>query len=308
MAARTFADARPGDIILYEDAYRNVAVAISGGSAADLFGVAPRAEVRIHLRVAVSLATRADAGPALRARRDERRRRAGRGSGAASAARCACQFDRLAPELGRGCGGPTRLRRSRRALRLVARAAGACSTSERAPAPPPSRSRGASRRPRSSASTWRRRMLAKARANTPPELAGRVRFEPADARARCRSRTAPFDLVVLANMIPFFDELARVVAPGGCVVFAFSAGPETPIWVPPERLRRELGARGFAEFADFQPRRRHGAACPEGRPGLAWLTQGRSRRGSTGPDVLFSRRRGYTGRPRRGSSVGRAHG
>jgi S-adenosyl-L-methionine hydrolase (adenosine-forming) len=49
-AARTFADARAGDIILYEDAYRNIAIAISGGSAADLFDVGPGQEVRIHLR------------------------------------------------------------------------------------------------------------------------------------------------------------------------------------------------------------------------------------------------------------------
>jgi S-adenosyl-L-methionine hydrolase (adenosine-forming) len=51
VAARTFADARPGDIILYEDAYRNVAIAISGGSAAEMFGVTPGQEVRIHLRM-----------------------------------------------------------------------------------------------------------------------------------------------------------------------------------------------------------------------------------------------------------------
>ena len=49
-AARTFADARAGDIILYEDAYRNIAIAISGGSAAELFGVGPGQDVRIHLR------------------------------------------------------------------------------------------------------------------------------------------------------------------------------------------------------------------------------------------------------------------
>ena len=48
--ARTFGDARPGDIILYEDAYRNVAIAINGGSAAELFGVSAGQEVRIHLR------------------------------------------------------------------------------------------------------------------------------------------------------------------------------------------------------------------------------------------------------------------
>jgi S-adenosylmethionine hydrolase len=41
MAARTFADARPGEIILYEDAYENVAVAITDGSAAEMFSIRP---------------------------------------------------------------------------------------------------------------------------------------------------------------------------------------------------------------------------------------------------------------------------
>jgi S-adenosylmethionine hydrolase len=50
VAARTFADARAGDIILYEDAYGNIAIAISGGSAAAMFGVGAGQEVRIHLR------------------------------------------------------------------------------------------------------------------------------------------------------------------------------------------------------------------------------------------------------------------
>jgi S-adenosylmethionine hydrolase len=49
-AARTFADARAGDIILYEDSYGNIAIAISGGSAAALFGAVQGEEVRIHLR------------------------------------------------------------------------------------------------------------------------------------------------------------------------------------------------------------------------------------------------------------------
>ncbi|MBV8064877.1 MAG: SAM-dependent chlorinase/fluorinase [Actinobacteria bacterium] len=39
VAARTFGDARPGDLILYEDSYRNVAVAVARGSAAELLGV-----------------------------------------------------------------------------------------------------------------------------------------------------------------------------------------------------------------------------------------------------------------------------
>jgi SAM-dependent methyltransferase len=94
-------------------------------------------------------------------------------------------------------------------------------------------------------------MLARATEHTPPELAGRVRFQQADA-SRLPFGDGSFELVSLANMIPFFDELARVTAPSGRIVLAFSAGPETPIWVPPERLRRELGSRGFGEFADFR--------------------------------------------------------
>jgi S-adenosylmethionine hydrolase len=47
-AARTFADARSGDLILYEDAYRNVAVAVSRGDAGTLLGVRPGQELRIR--------------------------------------------------------------------------------------------------------------------------------------------------------------------------------------------------------------------------------------------------------------------
>jgi ubiquinone/menaquinone biosynthesis C-methylase UbiE len=93
-------------------------------------------------------------------------------------------------------------------------------------------------------------MLAEARKLTPPELAGRVRFEPADAE-RLPFPDASFELVTLANMIPFFAELARVTVPGGAVVFSFSAGPETPIYVPPDVLRTRLEQQGFSEFADF---------------------------------------------------------
>jgi S-adenosylmethionine hydrolase len=49
VAARTFADARPGDIILYEDAYRNISIAISGGNAASMFGVSEGQDIRLHL-------------------------------------------------------------------------------------------------------------------------------------------------------------------------------------------------------------------------------------------------------------------
>lgn len=93
-------------------------------------------------------------------------------------------------------------------------------------------------------------MIQEARRKLPAELAQRVRFDVADA-TKLPYDDGAFNLVTLGNMIPFFDELARVVAPGGHVLFSFSSGPETPIWVPPQRLKRELAARGFTDFADF---------------------------------------------------------
>jgi SAM-dependent methyltransferase len=93
-------------------------------------------------------------------------------------------------------------------------------------------------------------MLAEAKRKTPPELAERVQFENGDASA-LPFPDASFDLVAHANMIPFFDELARLLASGGQAVFGFSLGPGTPIYVPPERLRQELARRGFTEFAEF---------------------------------------------------------
>lgn len=45
--ARTFADARPGDVILYEDSYGNMSVAISRGSAARMLHASPGQRIRI---------------------------------------------------------------------------------------------------------------------------------------------------------------------------------------------------------------------------------------------------------------------
>jgi S-adenosylmethionine hydrolase len=52
LAARSFAEARVGDIILYEDAYRNIALAISRGNAAQTFGVRAGTEVRLRVEPA----------------------------------------------------------------------------------------------------------------------------------------------------------------------------------------------------------------------------------------------------------------
>jgi SAM-dependent methyltransferase len=94
------------------------------------------------------------------------------------------------------------------------------------------------------------RMLAQAREKMPGDFGGRVRFEAADA-SKLPFADGSFDLVGLSNMIPFFDELARVLAPDGWLIVAFSGGAGTPIYVPPDRLRAELGRRGFSDFADI---------------------------------------------------------
>lgn len=104
-------------------------------------------------------------------------------------------------------------------------------------------------------------MVAEARRLLPPELTGRVRFEHADASALPFPNDS-FELVTLANMIPFFGEIARVLAPGGTVAFAWSVGPQTPIYVPSERLRAELERRGFADFREL-----------EADPGTAFLAR-----------------------------------
>jgi SAM-dependent methyltransferase len=106
------------------------------------------------------------------------------------------------------------------------------------------------------------RMIDEARRDTPADVASRVRYEVADAAEMAFSE--PYDLVVLANMIPFFDELQQLVAPGGHAVFTFSRGDETPIYVPAERLRRELERRGFDRFDEVAAGT--GTALVAGRP------------------------------------------
>jgi ubiquinone/menaquinone biosynthesis C-methylase UbiE len=92
-------------------------------------------------------------------------------------------------------------------------------------------------------------MIEEARGTLSPELSGSVRFEVGDASALAFP-DGEFELVVLSNMIPFYDELARVVAPGGAVVLAYSKGASTPIYTPFATSRRELERRGFAGFEE----------------------------------------------------------
>jgi ubiquinone/menaquinone biosynthesis C-methylase UbiE len=74
-------------------------------------------------------------------------------------------------------------------------------------------------------------MLERARVNVPG-----AEFRRADASS-LPFPDESFDLVAHANMIPFFDEVARVLRRGGTALFAFSIGDQTPIYVTPERLR-----------------------------------------------------------------------
>jgi ubiquinone/menaquinone biosynthesis C-methylase UbiE len=92
-------------------------------------------------------------------------------------------------------------------------------------------------------------MLAEAR-----RLAPTLTFMEGDAAALPFDADS-FDLVANANMIPFLDEVARVLKPGGWALYAFSAGPDTPIWVEPQVLRRELERRGFTDFAEIDAAR-----------------------------------------------------
>ena len=94
-------------------------------------------------------------------------------------------------------------------------------------------------------------MIAEARRLLPREFDGRVEFAVGDASA-LPFPDGRFDLVVLLNMIPFFDEIARVTVNVGTVIAAYSYGPDTPIYVPPETFRARLAPFGFGAFEDLR--------------------------------------------------------
>jgi S-adenosylmethionine hydrolase len=47
VSARTFADAQPGDVVLYEDSYRTMSLAINRGSAASMLRASPGSSVKL---------------------------------------------------------------------------------------------------------------------------------------------------------------------------------------------------------------------------------------------------------------------
>jgi SAM-dependent methyltransferase len=160
----------------------------------------------------------------------------------------ASMFDRLAGEWDATRAAPSRLEAIRAALERID--------------PPPARvldlGTGTGAAARLAAGLWpsaevvgvdvSRGMIEEARRLASSD---RERYDVADS-AQLPFPDGSFDAVLLNNMIPFFDELARVTAPGGHVAIAFSLGDHTPIYVPPERVRAELARRGFSHVASFQ--------------------------------------------------------
>jgi SAM-dependent methyltransferase len=86
-------------------------------------------------------------------------------------------------------------------------------------------------------------MIAAAVAKVGLDPEGRIAFRVGDA-ARLPYDDDSFDLVAQLNMPPFFDELVRVLRPGGHVVVASSHGAATPFYTRPGLLRWKFLQRG----------------------------------------------------------------
>ena len=89
-------------------------------------------------------------------------------------------------------------------------------------------------------------MIARAREKAAEQGSG-ARFEVADIAAY--KDQAPFDLVLMMNMPPFFRPVSDLVAPGGYVVSISSRGPTTPFYTSPRTLERKFGGYGFRTLA-----------------------------------------------------------
>jgi hypothetical protein len=70
-----------------------------------------------------------------------------------------------------------------------------------------------------------------------PAHATRVRLDA----SRLPVRDASVGVVVCANMLLFPDEVRRVLAPGGALVWVNGLGERTPIHLPAEAVAEALG-------------------------------------------------------------------
>jgi ubiquinone/menaquinone biosynthesis C-methylase UbiE len=91
-------------------------------------------------------------------------------------------------------------------------------------------------------------MIEQARAKLPAELSGRVDFLVGDAE-RLPFGDGSFDLVTQISVPVFFEEVARLLAPGGYVVVVSSLGLKTPFHTPERTLRNGFRRRGVEVVA-----------------------------------------------------------
>jgi ubiquinone/menaquinone biosynthesis C-methylase UbiE len=91
-------------------------------------------------------------------------------------------------------------------------------------------------------------MVERARAKLPAELSGRVEFLVGDAQG-LPFADGSFELVAQISVPVFFDEVVRVLAPGGYVVVVSSLGPKTPFDTPERTLRNGFRRRGVEVVA-----------------------------------------------------------
>jgi SAM-dependent methyltransferase len=78
---------------------------------------------------------------------------------------------------------------------------------------------------------------------------GRVAFKVGDA-SDLPYPDQSFDLVAQLNMPPFFEEMVRVLRPGGHLIVAASWGPATPFYTPARLLRWKLAQRGVEQLEE----------------------------------------------------------
>jgi ubiquinone/menaquinone biosynthesis C-methylase UbiE len=92
-------------------------------------------------------------------------------------------------------------------------------------------------------------MIQRAIAKTGLDPEGRIAFKVGDASSLPYPDES-FDLVTLLNMPPFFDEIVRVLRPGGSVIVASTQGDATPFYTPPKLLRWKFAQRGVEEVEE----------------------------------------------------------
>ena len=86
------------------------------------------------------------------------------------------------------------------------------------------------------------KMIELARAKQATRNVPNLRFEVADAADLPPGKS--FDLVLMLNMPPFFDQIGKLLGPGGNVVHISSLGARTPFYTPSKTLRKRFARHG----------------------------------------------------------------